>query len=154
MFTLLRNGVFLGLLFLISAPDLWAEEEVKVIKASIKAAEGKEPGSQLLTLTLHIASPFHIYANPVGLEDLENVQTTVKVSGKTALKSVKVDYPKGKLVKDKLVGDHSIYEGKVEIPIKVIRAEGDKGPLEVLIKFQACDEKRCLLPSSVKVELK
>ena len=101
MFTLLRNSAFLGLLFLISAPVLWAQEEVKVIKASIKAAEGKEPGSQLLTLTLHIASPFHIYANPVGLEDLENVQTTVKVSGKTALKSVKVDYPKGKLVKDR-----------------------------------------------------
>ena len=39
-------------------------------------------------------------ANPVGNPDQESAATTVTIAGKTKPKDVKVDYPKGKLVKD------------------------------------------------------
>lgn len=155
MFSLLRNGAFLGLGLMAMTSALCAQgEETKVVKATVKATPSKIEGTQELTLTLDIATSFHIYANPVGLEDLENVQTSLKVTGKTPPKSVKADFPKGKLVKDKLVGDHYIYEGKIVIPVKVVRAEGDNGPLDITVKYQACDEKRCLAPASIKIELK
>jgi len=155
MFSLLRNGALLGLGLMAMTSALCSQdEETKVVKATVKVTPSKMEGTQDLTLTLDIATPFHIYANPVGLEDLENVQTSIMVGGKTPHKSVKANFPKGKLVKDKLVGDHYIYEGKIVIPVKVVRAEGDKGPLDITIKYQACDEKRCLAPSSIKIELK
>ena len=37
------------------------------------------------------------------------------------------------------------------IKATVKRAKGDTSPLEVSVKFQACDEKMCLLPATVKV---
>lgn len=124
------------------------------IKATVQAKEAKADGSQELILTLEIPSPFHIYANPVGLEDLESVQTKVAVMvGKGKPKELKVNYPKGKLVKDPLVGDHSIYEGKVEIPIKLVR-EDKTEPITIQIKYQACDDKRCLPPATMKLTLK
>ena len=52
-----------------------------------------------------------------------------------------------------VVGDYSIYEGKVEIKATVQRAKGDIGPLEVKVKFQACSDvsKTCLVPATVKL---
>src|SRR5205807_4967759 len=101
--------------------------------------------------TLTIDKDWHAYANPVGNPDLESAQTTVAVSGKAKPKSVKVEYPKGKLVKDMLVGDYQVYEGTVEIKAVVERAAGDSGPLEVTVKLQTCNEKTCLLPATVKL---
>jgi len=122
------------------------------IKATLKAKDAKADGTQEVTITLEIPSPYHLYANPVGHEDLESVQTKVTVTGKSKPKDVKVEYPKGKLVIDALVGNHSVYEGKVVIPLKLVRA--DKEELTVQIKYQACDDKKCLPPATMKLTLK
>jgi DsbC/DsbD-like thiol-disulfide interchange protein len=116
----------------------------------VKATAGKvdDDGKQVVTLALEIASPFHLYANPVGKELFVEAQTTVTVGGKAKL--VKVEYPPGKTHKDP-DGDYKVYEGKVTIKAVVQRGKGDKGPLELGIKVQACDEKRCLMPGTVKV---
>lgn len=153
-----RLCLFLALGFGLTASSLsspllgsvFAEEPVK---ATIKAKEPKADGTQELTVTLDIAHPFHIYANPVGLEDLESVQTKVLVSGTSKKTSFKVDYPKGKLIRDPLVGNHSVYEGKVEIPVKVTRGEKAE-EITVQVKFQACDDKRCLPPATLKLTVK
>ena len=79
----------------------------------------------------------------------------VEINAKTKPESVKVEYPKGKVQKDEVVGDYSIYEGKVEIKAKVQRAKGDSSPLEVKVKFQACSDvsKTCLVPATVKLKV-
>ena len=46
---------------------------------------------------------------------------------------------------------HKIYEDKVTIKATVKRAKDDTSPLEVSIKFQACNDRMCLLPTTVKV---
>src|SRR5262249_46579392 len=108
-------------------------------------------GKQTVTIKLAIEKEWHLYANPVGNNDLTSAQTTVDISAKTKPQSVKVEYPKGKLVKDPLVGDYSVYEGEIAVKAVVQRARGDAGPLEVTLKFQSCSDKTCLLPATVKL---
>jgi hypothetical protein len=122
-----------------------------VVKVSASADKPSADGKQTVSVVLAHDPGWHTYANPVGQEDLANAQTTVSVSAKAKLEDVKIEYPPGKVVKDKLVGDYKVYEEKTTIKAVVKRAAGDTGPLEVTVKFQACTDKQCLLPSTVKL---
>lgn len=126
-----------------------------VVKVTAKADKPDDAGKQVVTITLTMDRDWHTYANPVGLEDLEGAQTVVEITSKNKPERVKLAYPKGKLHKDEVVGDYSVYEGKVEIKATVQRAKGDSGPLEVKVKFQACSDvaKTCLVPATVKLSV-
>src|SRR5262245_49236253 len=125
-----------------------SEEEVKLSVSAGKIAAG---GKQTITLTAVINKGWHIYANPVGNEELGSAETLIRVTGKPKLQDVKVDYPKGK---EDLKGKYLYYENKVEIPISVQRAAGDTGPLEISVRFMACNATTCKLPSTVKLSVK
>lgn len=121
-----------------------------VVKVSATADKPDADGKQTVTIVLAHDAGWHTYANPVGLEDLASAQTSVTVNAKEK-PEVKVEYPAGKLVKDKVVGDYKVYEDKVTIKAAVKRVKGDASPLEVTVKFQACTDKQCLLPAAVKL---
>ena len=144
----------LGLLLtaLAGAAQAQAKKSDAVVKAEATAGKPDDDGTQVVTVTLAIDKGWHIYANPVGFEDLASAQTTVSVSAKAKPEDVRVEYPEGKAIKDKtLDAEYRTYEDKVTIKATVRRAKGDTGPLDVTVKFQACDEKRCLLPATVKL---
>jgi uncharacterized protein YyaL (SSP411 family) len=128
-----------------------AKRSDAVVKATAKGDKPAADGKQTVTVTLTMDKGWHVYANPVGNQDLDSARTIVALSGKIKPKAVNVDYPKGKVVKDMVVGDYNVYEGRVEIKATVERAADDVGPLEVTIKLQACNEKTCLLPATVKL---
>ena len=122
-----------------------------VVKATAVAGQPDADGKQTVTLTLAIDKGWHLYANPVGSEDLASVQTNVKVKAAGELQNVKVDYPPGKKVKDAAFGDYMIYEDKAVITVSVTRARGDDSPLDLTVKVQACNDNTCLLPAEVKL---
>jgi hypothetical protein len=122
-----------------------------VVKATAVAGTVGSDGKQTVTLTLAIDKGWHLYANPVGNEDLTSVQTAVKAAAKGSLGDVKVDYPPGKKIKDPVLGEYSIYEDKAVIAVNVTRAGGDDSPVELTVRVQACSEKECLLPAEIKV---
>jgi DsbC/DsbD-like thiol-disulfide interchange protein len=124
-----------------------------VVKTTAEASRPDSQGQQILTVTMAIEPGWHIYANPVGSDDLESVQTTVGIGAKTKLEAVKVQYPEGKQIEDKVVGKYKVYEDKVEIKAIVKRKAGDDTALEVTAKFQACTDKMCLLPATVKMKV-
>jgi uncharacterized protein YyaL (SSP411 family) len=126
-----------------------AKRSDSVVKVSASAGRIGTDGRQTVRVLLATEKGWHVYANPVGNPDLESVATAVSISSKVKPKAVKVTYPKGKIVNDPLVGNYSVYEGKVELEAIVERVGGDSGPLEVTVKFQACNEKTCLLRSTV-----
>ncbi|MFL5245128.1 MAG: protein-disulfide reductase DsbD N-terminal domain-containing protein [Gemmataceae bacterium] len=132
---------------------LFAAAKTSSDMVKVESAAGKigADGTQEITLTLNVEEGWHLYANPVGNDDLTSAQTTVKITGETKPKDVKVVYPKGKIIKDATLGDYSTYEGKVVIKARVSRAKDDTGPLQVSIKLQACNEKLCLPPGTVKL---
>ena len=126
-----------------------SDDEVKV---AVAASKLDDAGKQVVTLTLTINKGWHIYANPVGNEELAPAATLVKLVSKNKPQEFKVNYPAGKEAGDKTLGKYRVYEQKVEIPINVQRAPGDKGPLEVSVRFMACsDAGVCKLPATVKV---
>jgi DsbC/DsbD-like thiol-disulfide interchange protein len=122
-----------------------------VVKVTATADKPDADGKQIVTVVLNHDAGWHTYANPVGQDDLANAQTTITVNAKTKPEDVKVEYPPGKLIKDKIVGDYKVYEEKTSIKAIVKRAKGDTSPLEVSVKFQACTDKQCLLGSTVKL---
>ena len=103
-----------------------------------------------MTITLTIDPAYHLYANPVGNEDFASNQVVVSFGkGVTA----KIDYPKGEVKKDAIIGDYKVYTGKTTIKAVVKRAKATD-PIEVAIKVQACDDKACLMPATIKVAVK
>ena len=121
------------------------------VKIAVDAGKPDSAGKVAITVSLDINKGWHIYSNPVGNDDLAAAQTEVKVTGKTKPASVKIDYPPGHIIKDKILGNYGVYEDKVAIKATVQRAAGDTGPLEVSVKFQACNDKgSCLFPATVK----
>ncbi len=124
--------------------------------AKITAVGGKidKDGTQVVTVTMDIESPWYAYANPVGNEDLESARTKVTIKSANKLEKVDVNYPTGK--RKKLGKDeYNAYEGKVEITAIVKRAAGDTSPLDVSVKFMTCHPKGlCLPPEEVKLQVK
>lgn len=130
-----------------------AKKSDAVVKVEAKADSKPDAnGKQTISITLDIDKGWHVYANPVENEDLASVQTSVAIASKVKLDDIKIMYPAGKPYGK---GDeaHKIYEGKVTIKAEVKRASGDAGPLEVSIKLQACNDKTCLFPVTVKKEV-
>jgi uncharacterized protein YyaL (SSP411 family) len=125
----------------------------KVVNVTASADKPGADGKQTIKIKLVVDKDWHAYANPVGNEGLESAQTTVTVSGKAKPKGVKIDYPQGKIVIDPIVGNYNVYEGTVEIKAVVQRAAGDSGPLDVSVKLQACNDKMCLPPATVKLSV-
>jgi uncharacterized protein len=123
-----------------------------VVKADAKAEKPGPDGRQTVTLTLDVSKPWHLYANPVGNKDLADNETTVSVGGKAKVE--KVEYPAGKVQKDAVLGDYRIYEGRVTVKVHLRRAKDDTGPLDLTVKLQACNDKTCLLPATVKVPVR
>ena len=155
---MVRIGIALWAFAVLAALPVDAREQSKksdsVVKVQVDA--GKiENEKQTVTLTLVIEKEWHIYANRIGQENLATA-TEVTISGKTKPQSVKVNYPRGKLEKNHVVGDHYIYEVKVAIKADVQRVKGDTGPLKATIKLQACssgESGTCLPPATVEVDI-
>jgi uncharacterized protein len=125
-----------------------------VVKVTAKATPPK-PGDdrkQVVSITFTIDPGWHLYANPPGLEDLVPVQTAIEISAKTKPEDVKIAYPEGKLITDPILGKYRVYEESTTIKATVRRAVGDTDPLEITAKFQACNDKQCLLPATKKIK--
>jgi DsbC/DsbD-like thiol-disulfide interchange protein len=120
------------------------------VKLTVDATKPDAEGVQTVTLTLNIEKGWHLYANPVGQMDLVDAQTVVKLSGKGKPEVVKIEYPTGVEVKDKVVGDYRVYEDKVEIKAKVRRAKNDAEKLEIGVSVSACSNKTCLAADTIK----
>jgi hypothetical protein len=121
------------------------------IKVTAKADKVGPDGKQVVTVTLEMDKKWYTYANPAGLEDLVDYAMKVTVKGHNQLRSVRVDYPVGELVKNEVVGDYRIYRGKVVIKAHLQRAEGDTGPVEVTAWFNPRTNSLCMPPVRVKL---
>ena len=123
------------------------------VKIASKADKAGSDGKQVVTLTLTIESGWHLYANPVGNEDFDDNKTVVVAPPKSNLEVLKVDYPAGKVIKDKTLGDYKVYEDTITIKAEVRRPKDNTDPIELSLKLQACNDKSCLLPATVKVKV-
>jgi hypothetical protein len=152
------GGILTGLAFFAAALSWHAEagggkleKSDSKVKATATATKAGADGKQTVTITLDVVKGWHLYANPVNNEILDDNRTTVKIAAKEKVK-VDVKYPAGKTIADKKE-KYDIYEGVVKIQAYVVRTMGDTSPLEINIAVSACDSKVCLLPGTVKLRV-
>ena len=117
-------------------------------------ADAIKDGVQTFTVTLAVAKPWHLYANPPRSKDLAESATTVEVLIGGKVVEATIDYPEGEgSTKDPLTG-YRIYKGTIAIRGSVKRTDDGKAKLTVRVKIVACNDKNCLLPSTLKAEAK
>jgi DsbC/DsbD-like thiol-disulfide interchange protein len=127
-----------------------AKKSDAVVKVKAEAGKPSADGTTPVHINLTIDKGWHIYANPTGSDDLADAATMVTGGG--AAKVEGVEYPAGKLVHDKTLGDYKVYEDKVTITAKVRRGTGG-GPIDLSLKIQACNEQKCLVPATIKLSV-
>ena len=106
-------------------------------------------GLRTFTLTLTVAEPWHLYANPVGPEVLAASRTEVSVYVDGKKVEAKVQYPKGKEVADATVGKYCVYDGTTTLTGTF---PATAGTVEVRVSLSACKEGLCLPPSVLKLK--
>src|SRR4051812_18228182 len=99
-------GGLAGLLLVCVFAAAWQTGEAGAKKSEtlvkVKATAGPAVNDQrTIKLTLDIDQGWHIYANPVDHDMLASAQTQVEVKTDGKAVPAKIDYPKGKLNKDK-----------------------------------------------------
>jgi len=112
------------------------------------------PGSECkILIRLSVEKGWHINSNPAAPQGF--IATEVSFKGKQGTQLQSVKYPKGKPIKmQDLNQDISVYDGKVDIfgVLKVpVEAAGLTEDMEIVVKYQACDDQKCLLPTTVKL---
>ncbi|HEV3205173.1 MAG TPA: thioredoxin domain-containing protein, partial [Gemmataceae bacterium] len=91
-----------------------AKKSDSVVKIQSEADKPNAEGIQVISIKIAIDEGWHLYANPVP-QDFPGIPVTVTLDANRKSKVIQVDHPKGKSVRDAIVGDHQIYEGKVSI---------------------------------------
>lgn len=122
-------------------------DPVKVQAGAAKAVGDK----QVVLVELKIDKGWHIYANPTDNEQIADSETIVQVKAGGKMISATVNYPAGKVHEDKMLGNYKIYEGKVVIPVEYAKTAGE---VQVSIRYQACDNRKCLQPKTVNLSVK
>jgi len=150
--TLVLAAAFAALTLAAGPVAAQAAKSDSVVKIAPTAEKPDADGKQVVTLKLTIEDGWHLYANPIP-KDFPGVPVEVKFAGKTKPATFKVEYPEGKEIKDATTGNYKVYEGAAELKLTVQRAKDDTGPLELTVKLQACTDKKCLLPATVKVSV-
>jgi DsbC/DsbD-like thiol-disulfide interchange protein len=128
------------------------DDSATKVKGKIEGGAPDAKGVQTVKITLTIEKGWHIYGNPVDNEGLENNRTTVNFPKE--IKVTELKYPKPMVHKDKIIGDHNIYEGTVVITATIQRDPASKDALPVNVKVNACNDTKCLPDGTLKLMLK
>ena len=134
-----------------------SEHELLTLAASIPSKGAIFPGNAFdVEVQLELAEGWHINANPSSWDLL--IPTTVSVSPDASVGILSVTYPKGKpFHADWRETPISIYEGNITIEMKLKLKPGETiekaFPLNIDVRYQACDEHRCLPPSTATIRL-
>jgi uncharacterized protein YyaL (SSP411 family) len=112
-------------------------------------------GLEKVNVVITVAKGWHIYANPVGNDTLAESATVVELraDGKKVASQVP-KYPKGVDSKSEL-GEYKVYAGLIGIEIELNHTDiKDAKTLTARVKLVACNDKVCLAPATITVEMK
>ncbi len=112
-------------------------------------------GLETFNVVIHVAKGWHVYANPVGNDELALSATVVEIraDGKKPARH-EATYPKGVRKKSEL-GEYDVYEGTVSIPVVLAHDEiKNAKAMTAKVTVTACNDKVCLKPATVTATAK
>jgi DsbC/DsbD-like thiol-disulfide interchange protein len=122
------------------------------VKAKVEAGKVDADGKQTVLLILEVEKGWHIYANPVNHDIYGRNATTVGIKTVNGAPSYRVSYPEGKVKKEEK-DTYNIYEGAVQIPIVVERANLADA-LQISVQVNACNDRKCLDKGIINLTVK
>ncbi len=129
--------------------------EVVTAKAALAPKAEVALGREFdVVVTLSIKDGWHLYANPVGDENL--IPTTLSLAPDQPATLVKVTYPPGE---EKVLASGgpeklALYEGPVKLTARVRldpQAKAIPEALRIVVRHQACNDRACLAPARLTV---
>lgn len=125
------------------------------IRVSVSPAEAAHGKKVELTVTLQIDAGWHLYADNPDADFVTPTQVNVSSDGPITAAAVRL--PDGEAKADPVLKQTlQIYRGTqtVRVPVSVdAQAEPGEATVRVTVKFQACDDQRCLQPQSKAFQL-
>jgi len=113
----------------------------------IGARRAADDGSLVISVT--VAPGWHINANPASMPFL--IATAVEVEGSD--QALAIQYPEGEPFSPSFSPEtSSTYQGVIEIPLKLDASSNDAAT-GIAVRYQACDETRCLPPATSRIDL-
>lgn len=108
------------------------------VRMQVQADPAATDHTQRIRVTLTIADGYHIFAVPLGIEEVFN-DTLLTLS----VKSAKIAYPPGEPVKCEPLGTYYVYRKQVTLDAVIKRAAGDKTPVEVRMRVRPLESTGC-----------
>lgn len=103
-----------------------------------------------VVVTITVADGFHVQANPASGEFL--VPLTLELDPPDGFNIERPEYPPGTAYRlEGTDSDLMTYEGTFAVKIPITASRSGRFDVKGRVSFQACDSKRCLIPSSVPV---
>jgi len=147
-------GVLYALTFIagLTTSPAQARNRAAVARVAASAPTVQRGKTTWVTVQIAVARPYHVNSNPASQSYL--IPTTVTLASVRGVSIGKARYPKGHMKKfsfsDKAI---SVYEGTVIVRVPVTVARTAKpGVLRLAgtARYQACDDKNCLMPVNTK----
>jgi len=122
------------------------------IVASPAVVQRRADGTMWTTLVFTIDEPYHINAHDAGADDV--IPLTITAPADTRV-TIDVDYPAGTPL-DGPIPDVTllVHDTRLMVPMTITAPPGHAGELVLSVRYQVCDDQRCLLPESVEVPLR
>ncbi len=147
-----HNRMILGLLrYLQTRPsDAVTQESRSVVTVASVITNGDASNTYILSVDAVIRPGWHINANPASDETL--IPTELE-SQSESITLVEVSYPVARdLVTEFASKSIAVYEGTARITATIIIPEEGSIENAFVLRIQACDETRCLLPSEISLD--
>jgi DsbC/DsbD-like thiol-disulfide interchange protein len=148
-----RVTLFSVLLLLVGNGAVFAQETAIVTILSPKPVVAAKGQATELTVTVRIKKGFHIQANPASDEFL--IPSTLTIDASEGIVPGEPAYPPGRPYRLKGSTDDLLtYEDEVMIrlPVKVMdSAKPGNVSITGKLRFQPCDDRKCLFPRSAPV---
>ncbi|MDQ3814489.1 MAG: thioredoxin family protein [Armatimonadota bacterium] len=133
-------------------PSLAQNPNVLTARATLEKNTLSPGDKSALNVVLTIAKPYHVNANPASEAYL--IATTVTIKAGQGVTGGKPLYPKAETKKFAFFSKPlKVYEGTVtvEVPLSVAdNATPGTRQVSGIVKYQACNDKQCLLPAQAK----
>ena len=132
----------------------WAAPSETPVTVKVAPAKVKAGKSGTVAVTISIASGWHIFAEKPLVEGVRPSSLAI-VAPRGLTLTVKMPAAK-KVHLDALKKDANVYEGQVKATVVVAAAKdvpAGKQMLEGTLRYQACSEQTCLIPTKVTVKI-
>lgn len=132
--------------------------EKDLVKAEAHLSVDRLPAGDKcqILIRLTVQPEWHIRANTPQNKEEEN-KTEIEFKGKLGSKLIEVKYPTGKKFTPKGEPTQLVYDGKVDIrgTLEIpANAAGSSEEVEIIVRYQACNETICRIPTTVKLAAK